>query len=47
MQISSKDNMEVEYQKFSIFNLFNFKLQNIRDVRLELYKPPLKMKESC
>jgi hypothetical protein len=38
--------MELEHQSFAFFNLFNFKHQNfLGDVRVELHKPPLKMKD--
>ena len=37
--------MEVERYLFCIFNLFNFKLQHPGELRVELHKPSLKMKE--
>jgi hypothetical protein len=37
--------MEVERHLFCIFNLFNFRLQNLGELRVELHKSPLKMKE--
>jgi len=33
MQIQSKDCIEMERQKFCIFNLFSFKLQNLGELR--------------
>ena len=33
MQIQSKDCMEMEHQKFCLFNLFSFKLQNLGELR--------------
>ena len=33
MQIQSKDCMEMERQKFCLFNLFSFKLQNLGELR--------------
>ena len=33
MQIQSKDCMEIEHQKFCLFNLFSFKLQNLGEWR--------------
>ena len=34
MQIQSKDCMEMERQKFCLFNLFSFKLQNLGELRV-------------
>jgi hypothetical protein len=36
--------MEIEHHLFCILNLFNFKRQNSGELRVELHKPPLKMK---
>ena len=33
MQIQSKECMEMEHQKFCLFNLFSFKLQNLGELR--------------
>ena len=37
--------MEIEHHLFCVLNLFNFKLQNLGELRVVLLKPTLKMKE--
>ena len=34
MQIQLKDCLEMEHQKFCLFNLFSFKLQNLGELRV-------------